>query len=220
MSDTAAVPVSLSTRTALPALRVLQVRDARMTCEGVVQVRSSSDCEVVTVTTVREACGLAKAARFDVILSADWSDRIDPIAAVEALVEASAAPVVAVICEPGPMLVRDLLDAGASGVLSRWTDRDDVCKLLRLAADGETVFDPLTASKTVGSMRSSPAELTERELAVLGCVIDGLSNNEIAERLFLSRSTVAMHLARLSAKLGATCRVTAAVAGLRHGLVP
>ena len=62
-------------------------------------------------------------------------------------------------------------------------------------------------------------ELTPREAEVLALLVDGLSNNEIASQLFISRSTVKTHLSNIFAKLGVGNRVEAVRMALERGLV-
>jgi DNA-binding NarL/FixJ family response regulator len=78
----------------------------------------------------------------------------------------------------------------------------------RLARNGESV----------GARMAFPAGLTTREVEVLRLVAAGLSNGEIAERLFLSPNTVKVHVARLLAKIGVHNRAAATGFALRHGI--
>lgn len=63
-------------------------------------------------------------------------------------------------------------------------------------------------------------KLTKQQLLILGMVADGLSVDEIAARLFVSRNTVKTHLRLLLPRLGATCRAHAVAIALRSGLLP
>jgi DNA-binding NarL/FixJ family response regulator len=67
--------------------------------------------------------------------------------------------------------------------------------------------------------RENPAELTARELEVLGLVAEGLRNADIAERLFLSERTVAHHVSAILRKLGVRSRAQAGAEAARMGIV-
>ena len=96
---------------------------------------------------------------------------------------------------------------------------------LRRIADGETVIDPTIVSRLVGRRRREDplAELTEREREVLGLVAEGLSNQAIAARLFVTERTVEAHVKQIFLKLRLDAnpeshrRVLAVLAYLRAG---
>jgi DNA-binding NarL/FixJ family response regulator len=74
-----------------------------------------------------------------------------------------------------------------------------------------------------GSPRSSadlrPAGLSEREIEVLRLVADGLSNHEIAQRLYISRRTAEHHVQHIYSKIGGSSRASAALFAMEHGLL-
>ena len=121
------------------------------------------------------------------------------------------------------------LEAGASGFLIKDADPDDILRALRAAASGESLLSP-TVTRTVIStftrQRRSPAaephprleELTEREREVLGLVAQGLNNDEIAERLFITKATARTHVSHILLKLGARDRAQLVVIAYRSGL--
>jgi DNA-binding NarL/FixJ family response regulator len=119
--------------------------------------------------------------------------------------------------------VLDALHAGARSYLTKDADRTDIAQALRAAAQGLTVFDPrvhatlLAASALAGPQAPpspAPGGLTQREAEILGLIATGLTNPEIAARLFLSNHTVKTHINRIFAKTGSRDR--AAAIGYAH----
>jgi len=122
--------------------------------------------------------------------------------------------------------VFDAIKAGASGYLLKDTPRDEVVKAIRGTVTGKTYVDPLVAGKVLrqaSSHQTQPAtlitnKLTDRELEVLRLIARGLSNTDIADRLFLSEGTVRNHVSAILSKLGVSDRTQAAVLAIQHGL--
>jgi DNA-binding NarL/FixJ family response regulator len=117
------------------------------------------------------------------------------------------------------------LSAGAAGYLTKDAGRDDIRRALEAAVAGQTVLDPavqatLLKAAQQGSARplALPDDLTDREVEVLGLIASGLSNQEIAERLFVAETTVKTHVNRIFAKTSSRDRAQAAVYAHRHGL--
>jgi DNA-binding NarL/FixJ family response regulator len=122
--------------------------------------------------------------------------------------------------------VFDAIQAGASGYLLKDTPRGEVIKAIRGTVTGKTYVDPSVAGKVLrqaSSHQTQPAtlitsKLTDRETEVLRLIAKGLSNTDIADRLFLSEGTVRNHVSAILAKLGVTDRTQAAVVAIQHGL--
>lgn len=122
--------------------------------------------------------------------------------------------------------VFDAIQAGASGYLLKDTPRDEVVKAIRGTVTGKTYVDPSVAGKVLrqaSSHQIQPAslitgKLTDREIEVLRLLAKGLSNADIADRLFLSEGTVRNHVSAIMAKLGVPDRTQAAVIAIQHGL--
>ena len=122
--------------------------------------------------------------------------------------------------------VFDAIQAGASGYLLKDTPREELIKAVRGTVTGKTYVDPSIAGKVleqVSSHQTQPAslitsKLTEREIEVLRLIARGLSNADIADRLFLSDGTVRNHVSSILAKLGVSDRTQAAVIAIQHGL--
>jgi len=123
--------------------------------------------------------------------------------------------------------VFDAIRAGAAGYLLKDTPRDALVSSILGTASGKTYVDPAVAGKlfTQVSRGSAPPSrelaniLSERELDVLRLVACGLSNTDIAQKLFLSEGTVRNYVSAILNKLEVADRTQAAVLALRAGLV-
>jgi DNA-binding NarL/FixJ family response regulator len=132
------------------------------------------------------------------------------------------------------------LRAGASGFLLKDVPPTELVGAIRTVASGDAVVSPRVtrrlleeysdklpdlsanggaSSPSTGDSHPALAQLTDREREVLLAVADGLSNAEIAERLYVSEATVKSHVGRLLAKLGLRDRVQAVVFAFQSGLV-
>ncbi len=92
------------------------------------------------------------------------------------------------------------------------------------AVDGAAYLDPQIARRVLDNLKppsptNNSAKLSGRELEVLKLMVDGLSNPEIAQKLYLSPNTVKTHVRGIMNKLAVDDRVQAAVVALRSGLV-
>ncbi|NUP46443.1 MAG: response regulator transcription factor [Catenulispora sp.] len=111
----------------------------------------------------------------------------------------------------------DAIMAGASGYLLKQTLGADLVAAVRTVAAGESLLDPRLATKVMAKLRAADekkdplAQLTAQEHRVLDLIGEGLTNRQIAERLFLAEKTVKNYVSALLAKLGLTRRVQAAV---------
>ena len=112
--------------------------------------------------------------------------------------------------------------AGAAGYLLKQVRGQDVVNAVREVAAGRSLLDPVTTGHVLDRLRHPTeqdelAGLTERERSVLELIGDGLSNREIAERLFLAEKTVKNYVTSVLAKLGMQRRTQAAAWIARHG---
>jgi DNA-binding NarL/FixJ family response regulator len=111
-------------------------------------------------------------------------------------------------------LVDEAFRAGACAFISKRIDPWDLPAALRQAVD-PTLFQPVKLNPVVGNGRPE-AELTERELELVEALSAGLTNKEIAKRLWLSEQTVKFHLSSLYRKLGVSSRTEALAATYRR----
>ena len=122
--------------------------------------------------------------------------------------------------------VLGLLDAGAAGYLLKSAKGRDLVGAIRAIRSGESVLHPKIIAKLLKRATIALAEehkasdlLSEREAEVLKLVTSGMSNKEIAEKLFLSQRTIKAHLTNIFNKLNVASRSEAIVKGLQWGLV-
>ena len=125
--------------------------------------------------------------------------------------------------------VYDALSSGASGFLLKDVAAERLFDAVRVVAAGDALLAPAVTRRLIGEFarlrpRLAPRterlrELTARETEVLRLVAEGLSNGEIAERLFVSDETVKTHVSRVLMKLELRDRTQAVVAAYESGLV-
>ncbi len=125
------------------------------------------------------------------------------------------------------------LAAGADGYCLKEVSGTQLAMAIRCVADGAAWLDPGVASRVLKACASggtqsssadpakaaSPQTLSQRELDVLKLVVEGLSNQEIAERLVVSVETVKTHMRHIMEKLAVSDRTQAAVKAMREGIV-
>ena len=155
---------------------------------------------------------------------------VDGLTAIERIAALPEPPaVVALTTFDADTYVIRALRAGAAGFLVKSTPPEDLIGLVRVAADGHTVLSPeaarrLVALSTDGTRRGDQARrrtaaLTERELEVLACLGEGLSNADIAGRLHLAEATVKSYVSRMLVKLECANRTQAGLLAHEAGLV-
>lgn len=129
-------------------------------------------------------------------------------------------PVVLLSTQPEEALLGEALEAGCSAVVSKRRKAEDLVATVRAAAAGRTLLCAVSARRLARSQRlGEGAALSKREIEVLQCLAEGLTNAEIGARLYLSTNTVGNHLYRMMRKLGARSKLGALVIGLQLGLI-
>ncbi len=123
------------------------------------------------------------------------------------------------------------LRAGASGFLSKGVDPDDLLDAIRLVAAGEALLSPAATRSLITSFLAQPSRvstagaslqlerLTDREREIVALVAEGLTNDDIAQRLVISPMTVKTHVNRSMTKLDLRDRAQLVVAAYQSGLV-
>jgi len=119
-------------------------------------------------------------------------------------------------------MVQDALEAGATSYLLKDAPIDELADTIRFAYAGQPTLSPeatrsLIKSKVDPSKEFDPG-LSSREKQVLALIVEGMSNEEIAEQLTISHATVRHHVSACISKLGAANRTQAAVLAVKHNL--
>jgi NarL family two-component system response regulator LiaR len=120
-------------------------------------------------------------------------------------------------------LVQGALQAGAIGYLLKDVTADELARAIRAAHAGRATLSPEAAQALVHAASQPPApgfDLTERELVVLGLMVEGLNNTQIAARLTVSPSTIKSHVSNILSKLGVASRTEAVTLALRTRILP
>jgi DNA-binding NarL/FixJ family response regulator len=213
-------------------IRVVVVDDEPMVCAHLRTILGSApDIEVVDEAH-DGAAGVEAVLRNrpDVVLMDLRMPGLDGLAAIERIGKLAQPPVVVVLTTfDADQYVLRALRAGAAGFLVKSTPPEDLIGLVRVAAEGHTVLSPAAARRLIAaSTDAQPArdnarklvsQLTERETEVLACLGEGLSNAQIAGRLYLSEATVKGYVSRMLDKLGVANRTQAGLLANEAGLV-
>jgi DNA-binding NarL/FixJ family response regulator len=117
-------------------------------------------------------------------------------------------------------LLTEALDAGVRGFVLKEAPMDDLLRAVQSVATGGTYVDPVLAGTlAASSIGNKLPELTQRERDVLRLLADGLANEEIGKRLYISAETVRTHVRKAMDKLDADTRTQAVARALRDRLI-
>jgi len=226
-------------------MKVLIADDQRVVREGLATIVSAiPGAEVVGLAADgREAVELYRQAAPDVVLMDLRMPNLDGVGAIGAIrsLDPTARVVVLTTYADDDSIV-GALAAGARGYLTKDASREDIRRSLEAAVAGQAVLDASVQAALVRAAApgqslpsapgaagtppptgldapaSLPDNLTAREGEVLSLLATGLSNGEIAARLYLGEATVKTHINRIFAKTGSRDRAQAAAYAFRHGL--
>ena len=230
-------------------IRVLLADDQALVRAGFAMMLSvEEEIEVVgQVTNGREAVDFAAAHPVDVILMDVQMPVLDGIRATGEIVAAGLAKVIILTTFERDDYLFDAIRAGASGFLLKNADPDDLVSAVHAVAGGHALLAPEVTVRVIerfarqldaeqaavgaadaadaAGMRADPAQqkllqsLTTREREVMELVATGLSNAEIAARMFVAEATVKTHVSNLLAKVQVRDRVQAVVFAYESGLI-
>ena len=213
-------------------VRVVVVDDEPMVCAHLRTILGSADDIEVVGEAYDGAAGVETVVRNrpDVVLMDLRMPGVDGLTAIERIGKLADPPAVVVLTTfDADQYVLRALRAGAVGFLVKSTPPEDLIGLVRVAAEGHTVLSPIAARRLIAaSADTQPARdrakklvgtLTERETEVLACLGEGMSNAQIAARLYLSEATIKGYVSRMLDKLGCANRTQAGLLAHDAGLV-
>ncbi|WP_316781079.1 response regulator transcription factor [Streptomyces sasae] len=214
-------------------IRVLVADDQQLIRIGLAGiVGTAPDLKAIgSVATGRDAVAAAAEHRPDVVLMDVRMPEMDGIEATRRITAAGHARVLMLTTFDLDEYVFGALRAGASGFLLKDAPHLDLLSAVRTVAQGEALLAPRVTKRLIAAYvnRSAqpsqgqerprlPQAVTTREREVLLLVAEGLTNAEIAERLYIGAGTVKTHVARLLTKLDARDRVQLVIHAYRSGL--
>jgi DNA-binding NarL/FixJ family response regulator len=220
-------------------IRVLLADDEKLIRAGFRVLLEAADDVTVVGEAVNgaQAVDLARQTQADVVLMDIRMPDVDGLEATRRIAAAgdlTGVRVIILTTFETDEYVYQALRAGASGFLVKDCEPDDLIRAVRAVARGDAMMAPSVTRRLIdnlvsrgsapgGSVRSVPghelSRLTEREREILGLVAEGLSNDEIAARLYLSPLTTKTHVSRILAKLEARDRAQLVVIAYESGLV-
>ena len=206
-------------------IRVMLVDDHNVVRSGLATfLRAYEDLELVAeAKNGLEAVHLCQLKKPDVILMDLMMPEMDGIEATRAiLADHPEIKIIAMTSFEEEQLVQGVLAAGAISYLIKNVTSDELAKAIRDAVSGRSTFSPEAARVLIQATRPAKQplfELTEREQEVLELVVQGQSNQQIADALVISITTVKAHMSNILSKLQVSSRTEAIAYAIRHKLV-
>jgi DNA-binding NarL/FixJ family response regulator len=207
-------------------IRVMVVDDHPVVRDGLTAILElQSDMQVVgEAADGPGAVALAQAVQPDVIimdLELPGFDGAEALAQIKR--SCPATQVIILTAFSSDQLIVKAVRAGASGYLLKGAVREELVRAVRIAAAGGSLLQPALVARLMdqaGEPAQSVGEpLTEREREVLGLLVEGLRNKEIADRLAITERTVKFHVGVLFQKLGVSSRAEAVRLALTQKIV-
>ena len=206
-------------------IRVLLVDDHMVVRSGLSTVLSiHDDLKLVgEAGDGEEAIKLCERLQPDVVLMDLLMPKMDGVTAIKAIkTRWPQIQIIALTSFKEKEYVEGALKAGANGYLLKDVSAEELVNSVRRAAAGQPSLSPEAAQvliKNVNEPADNQPDMTGREKEILALMVEGLSNNEIAERLIVSQSTVKFHVSNILSKLGVTGRTEAVAIAVKRHLV-
>ncbi len=205
-------------------VRVLVIEDHGIVREGLKLIlQGMPDFEVVgEAADGQEVVRLVERLKPGVVLLDLEMPEVDGVEALERLRDSGAeTPAIVFTAYDTDERILGALRAGARGYLLKGASRTEIFDAVRAVHSGGSLLQPAITNRLLDRIDREPdtESLTPRELEVLKLLAEGLSNREIATRLFVTERTVKFHVSSILDKLGAENRTEAAKVAVQRGLV-
>jgi DNA-binding NarL/FixJ family response regulator len=211
-------------------IKVLIADDQEIVCEGLKRIlQSDSEIKVIGIAhNGQQALDLIHHQTPDLVLMDLQMPIMNGVQAIRQLRKTHPdLPVLVLTTYMDDKWLFDAIRAGANGYLLKDRPRQELIDAIKGTASGDSYLDPAVTKRVLDSVASVPEpihdeqdfDLSQREKDILQLLVEGLSNAEIAKRLFLSEGTVRNYMSSLFVKLGVSDRTQAVVVALRRGMV-
>ncbi len=211
-------------------IKIIIADDQEIVCEGLKKIlQSDPEIKVIGIANNgQQALDLVHHQTPDLVLMDLQMPIMNVVQAIRQLRKTHPdLPVIVLTTYMDDKWLFDAIRAGATGYLLKDSPRQELIDAIKGTLSGNVYLDPSVARKVLDSVAASPEpiesdedfDLSERERDILQLLVEGLSNAEIAHRLYLSEGTVRNYLSSLFVKLDVSDRTQAVVVALRRGLV-
>ncbi|MCX7969956.1 MAG: response regulator transcription factor [Negativicutes bacterium] len=212
------------------AIKILLADDHMLIRQGIRKILAEEDDFQVVAEAAdgQQALQCIRQHRPDVVLIDMYMPRLNGLQVMQQLAgEGLAVRFVFLTVEEADLLA--VVESGAAGYLLKDIEAGMLVQAIRCVHQGQSFIHPKLTGKLVAALRDRDRKrgrlhdgierLSEREVEVLQAVADGLSNLQIAGKLYLSEKTVKNHLTNIFRKLEVEDRTQAVVEGIRRGLI-
>jgi DNA-binding NarL/FixJ family response regulator len=207
-------------------ISVLVIDDHQMVAQGLVKILSDeADIDVIgAASTVAEGVQTARLRRPNVVLmDYELPDGTGVEATERIKTESPETKVVMVTSYTDESVLVAAIEAGASGYVTKHKVIDEVVDAVRAAHAGEALISPSMLARLLPKLRPSKrglgSDLTQRELEVLRLLAEGMSNQNIAQKLVISVHTVRHHVQNIITKLDVHSKLEAVATAAKEGLI-
>ncbi|MGB9840178.1 response regulator [Thermovenabulum sp.] len=210
-------------------IKVIIADDHALVREGIAKILSlEADIEILgEASDGKEAVELAKKLKPDVVLMDINMPNVNGIVATrEIKKENPGVKIIALTIHEQVDYLLELIRYGVSGYLLKDVTPDELIKTIRQVFSGKGVIPPSMMPKVFEEINKLSQKdekitfnLTSREIEILQELAKGLSNKEIADKLFISEKTVKNHLTNIFQKMGVNDRTQAVLLGIKHNII-